>query len=422
MVRILTTAVLATLFLPGLAAAAETTIDLTVAAGDHDRVNEPVSVAVFPKAEFAYAKLVRLTDSDGKLVAVGQLTPPGLLSTQKTVGVGQQYRDLHFILPSLKKGQTLALKAHLSTEAKESGDVFTWKDTPGEYTELSFGTRPVLRYVYRALDDSTKEKRDQTFKVFHHLYDPTGKRLVTNGPGGLYPHHRGLFFGFNKITYGDGKQVDIWHCTGDTYQGQEKFLETIGGPVLGRQRVEIAWHGKGKEVFAREERELTVYNVPGGQLVEFASRVKTTDGPVKLDGDPQHAGFHFRADNEVAGKEVSKQTVFVRPDGPGKPGEERNWDPRTRKGPVNLPWNAMSFDLGGKRYTAAYLDHPANPKEARESERIYGRIGSYFEYEVTDKQPLEVRYRVWLQEGQMTVDEVAAKDTAFVSPVEVKLK
>jgi hypothetical protein len=422
MIRNLTTAALAALFLPALAAAADTTIELTVAAGDHDRANEPVCVAVFPKAEFADSKQVRLSDPDGKLVAVGQLTPPGLLSAMKTVSEGQQYRDLHFVLPSLKKGQTLTLKAHLSTDAKEEGDRFTWKEAPGEYSELSFGTRPVLRYVYRALDDSTKEKRDQTFKVFHHLHDPTGKRLVTNGPGGLYPHHRGLFFGFNKVTYGDGKQVDIWHCTGDTYQGHERFLESVGGPVLGRHRVEIAWHGKGKEVFAREERELTAYNVPGGQLVEFASRVKTTGGPVKLDGDPQHAGFHFRADNEVADKEVSKRTVFVRPDGPGKPGEERNWDPKTQKGPVNLPWNAMSFDLGGKRYTAAYLDHPSNPKEARESERVYGRIGSYFEYEVTEKGPLTVRYRIWLQEGQMTVDEVDAKSTAFVSPVEVKVK
>src|SRR5262249_13916931 len=148
------------------------------------------------------------------------------------------------------------------------------------------GSRPVLRYVYKALDDSTKESREQTYKVYHHLYDPSGQRLVTKGPGGLYTHHRGIFYGFNKVTYDDGKQVDIWHCTGDTYQGHENFLAREAGPVLGRHRVAIAWHGKGKEVFAKEERELTVYRVPGGQLVEFASKLRTTDGPIKLDGDP----------------------------------------------------------------------------------------------------------------------------------------
>ncbi len=92
------------------------------------------------------------------------------------------------------------------------------------------------------------------------------------------------------------------------------------------------------------------------------------------------------------------------------------------KGPVNLPWNAMSFDLGGKRYTVAYLDKPTNPKEARFSEREYGRIGSYFEYDLTEKKPLLVNYRLWLQEGQMKPEEVAEKSAAFVTPPEVTVK
>jgi hypothetical protein len=91
-------------------------------------------------------------------------------------------------------------------------------------------------------------------------------------------------------------------------------------------------------------------------------------------------------------------------------------------GPVNLPWNAMSFVLGDKRYTAAYLDKPTNPKEARFSEREYGRIGSYFEFDLTDKKRLQVTYRIWLQEGQMNPDEVADKSAAFVTPPEVTVK
>src|SRR5581483_6029743 len=138
------------------------------------------------------------------------------------------------------------------------------------------------------------------------------------------------------------------------------------GPVLGRHRVRVNWHGEKKEKFAEEERELTVYRIPGGQLVEFASLLRPTAGPVHLDGDPQHAGFQFRADNEVAAK-TSKQTIFIRPDGVDQPGKTRNW-PQDRS-QVNLPWYAMSFVLGEKRYTAAYLDRPENPKEARFSER-----------------------------------------------------
>src|SRR5204863_3971825 len=168
------------------------------------------------------------------------------------------------------------------------------------------------------------------------------------------------------------------------------------------------------------EREVPVYNVPGGQLIEFDSRLRSPAGPVRLDGDPQHAGFHFRAHIDVDAK-TSKETIFIRPDGVGKPGETRNWDPQTRQGPVNMPWNAMSFVLGGKRYTAAYLDHPGNPKEARFSEREYGRFGSYFEYTIEKDKPLTVTYRLWLQEGLLRPEEVAALSHNFLEPIQVRV-
>ena len=64
----------------------------------------------------------------------------------------------------------------------------------------------------------------------------------------------------------------------------------------------------------------------------------------------------------------------------------------------------MSFVLGDQRYTVAYLDRPQNPKEARFSERDYGRFGSYFVADATEKKPVEVDYRLWLQDGPMTVE------------------
>jgi hypothetical protein len=409
------------------AAAAAPTFDLTVAAGKHDRSNVPVCVELKLPGDTANLQPV-LKDSDGKAIEA-QLTPLGLTrSSAPAVGANVDIRELHFILANLKAGETRKFTLTFEPPTRKTNG-FLWIDKPGETTDLRFGDRMVMQYVCPKFDDSTKENRDRTFKVFHHLYDPMGKVLVTNpGVVGLFPHHRGLFFGFNKVTYGNGKKADVWHgiksAPGkgdeDAHQTHEKTLSLIGGPVLGRQRVEIAWHGEKKETFVKEEREMTVYNVPGGQLVEFASCVRATGGPVKLDGDPQHAGFHFRAALEVAdrGKDT---TFFIRPDGVGDPGQKgtRNWDPKTRKGPVNMPWNAMSFGLGGKRYTVAYLDTPTNPKEARFSEREYGRIGSYFEYEVTEKKPLVVNYRIWLQEGQMTVAQVAALDANFVDPVQV---
>jgi len=387
-----------------VAIAAEKSFELTVSAGEHDRTNTPVKVLIEAPAE---AKSAVLSAADGtKLTA--QLTAPGLLSGSSKTG-----RELHFVLPELKKGKSIKLTATVSTDAAEPG--FAWKATAGEFAELSYAQRPVLRYFCRTFDDSTKQSRHDTYKVFHHLYNPAGTTLVTKGPGGKFTHHRGLFFGFNRIDYGEGR-VDTWHCGGDAHQTHEGFLAAEAGPVLGRHQVTVAWHGKGKKVFASERRELTVYNVPGGQLVEFASRLSSTVGKVKLDGDPQHAGFQFRASQKVAAGD-QKATYYLRTDGKGAPGETRNWP--GGKDTVNRPWNAMSFVIDDQRYTAVYVDHPRNPKEARYSERTYGRFGSYFMYELDEGKDLEVNYRVWLQDGEMTVEQAAALRNDFVEPVEV---
>jgi hypothetical protein len=277
----------------------------------------------------------------------------------------------------------------------------------------------VLRYVHTPHDPTN---HFLTMKVFHHVFDPaTGKALLTSGayPQSqeyLYPHHRGLFYGFNAISYPGQKKVDVWHGTAGAYQGHNKVLAREVGEVLGRHRLAIGWYGPDSQAFANEEREVTAYNVPGGTLIDFASVLRTELPKVRLDGDPQHAGFHFRAAQEVA-KDTKAQTYYLRPDGKGAPGQTRNWDAKKRDPKaVNLPWNAMSFVARGKRYTVLRMNHPANPGEARGSERDYGRFGDYFEYDLTPEKPLTMRYRVWVQEGEMTKEQCEALHRAFVNP------
>jgi hypothetical protein len=394
-------------------------MEITITAEKQDRVSVPVSVPLTLDKDVAelYERVQVL--GPAKVILIGQLTGPALGSETKAPP-GKVRRDLHFIVSRLEAGRSVTFRPLFGARQPDGGpDNFVWKKDPGRFTELRRGDRPVLRYVYEALDDSTKERREETYKVFHHLFDPAGKRLVTKGPGGLYTHHRGLFYGFRKCTYGDGIEVDTWHCTNDTYQGHDGFGPTEAGPVLGRHRVLISWHGKKKEVFAREEREVTIWSLPGGTLVEWASQLASTGGRVHLDGDPQHAGLHFRADNEVADRTKS-QTVFTRPDGADAPGKTRNWP--DNKDHVNLPFDAMTFVLGDTKYTAAYLDRPDNPKEARFSERDYGRFGSYFVRDVVEKSPLLVRYRVWLQEGPITVEELRQHSINFVGPLHIEVK
>jgi hypothetical protein len=395
--------------LPPTATFAAEDLTLVVSAGPHDRENTPVSVMVDVPSN---AQGATITTADGTKLP-GQLTAPGVLHES-----AKGRRELHFVLPSLKKGKSLELKVTLLKDAATGGG-FAWEEQPNEFAELSCGDRPVLRYMCLPFDDSTPEKRHDSYKVFHHAYNPAGTAIITKGPGGRYTHHRGIFFGFSRVSY-KGGGADIWHCKGDAHQTHEGFMAEEAGPVLGRHTVAVDWHGSGKEVFANEARELTVYAMPGGRLIEFASRISSQVEGLKFDGDPQHAGFQFRASQKVADGD-QKATYYLRTDGKGQPGETRNWG-KGNDECANRPWNAMSFVIDGDRYTTVYLDHPGNPKEARYSERTYGRFGSYFVYEFEEDKCLTVNYRIWLQDGEMTVEQAQALCDDFVEPVEVTVK
>jgi hypothetical protein len=396
-------------------------VTVEVDAGNHDRTLTPVSVVLALPEAIADQDVVLLQGvGQGDVVSLilGQLTAPSLLSEGGEEPEDGVLRELHFVLPELASGATARFRVAEPNVDLSSIPSFSWEGSD-EGDRLLRGGEPFLLYVRPELDESSDEARELTFKPFHHLFASDGRR-VSKGPGGLFTHHRGLFFGFNKVRYGDGKEADVWHARGKAYQSHLETIAEEAGPILGRHRVAVGWHGQEGEIFAKETREVTAYQVGKGRIIDFAARVETEGDRIELDGDPQHAGVHFRADNHVA--DVSKdETYYLRPDGKGDPGQTRNWEPKTGEGPVDLPWNAMSFVIDGDRYTVAYLDHPENPKEARYSERDYGRFGSYFEYELTEETPLEVHYRFYLQPGELTLDQAAALDADFDEPVAVRL-
>jgi hypothetical protein len=318
----------------------------------------------------------------------------------------------------------ITLLAATQVPSSFAADGFEWQDAEGKHLDLLYNGKPALRYMYEPLDESSEERRDETMKPYHHVWSPDGETLLTKGPGGLYPHHRGLFYGFNKITYGDGKEADTWHNREGEWQSHEKEVDREAGLDVASHKVEINWHGRDGKVFAHEQRQLAIKrdkigDVDGWQI-DFTSWLIPADEyeVIHLDGDPQHAGFQFRASQQVPDK-TAKQTYYLRPDGKGKEGETRNWDHTkpdapTNKQTENLPWNAVSIILGGDRYTVVYLDHPENPKPARYSERDYARFGSYFIADASKEKPVKVKYRLWVQAGEMTVGQCEKLHRGFL--------
>lgn len=345
--------------------------------------------------------------------------PDGLHAAAQPTADG---KHLVFVLPKLKAGETISVTPGTLNYVKAPPH-FKFSDEKDGLSELVFDGRKVLQYFQPKRD---AKDHYYTFKPFHNVYDPAkGETMLTNtsaktAKDGQFPHHRGLFFGFNRISYGDKQTADVWHGTNNVFSQHEKSLTTETGEVFGRQVSLISWHGADGNTFATEERAVTAFAVPGGTLIDWSTTLSTKLEKVRLDGDPQHAGFHFRANQEVS-KNGKENTYYLRPDGKGKPGETRNWDPKgANKQAINLPWNACSFVVSGKRYTVLRINHPDNPKETRGSERDYGRFGDYFEYDLSADKPLKLKYRVWVQEGEMSVEQCAALAEAFVTPPAAK--
>ena len=295
--------------------------------------------------------------------------------------------------------------------------LFRFVDHPGQFLDIESGGQKKVRLVYQRRDGSSEASHYLTYKPFHQVFDPaTGTTLLTSGvhppeENPQYPHHRGLFFGFNKIQY-DGLKADTWHCTNNVYTQVESISEQSTHEDHCRLTTVIGWYGPDGVKFAQENRTVVLHDYPDGILLDWSTELTTERDKVTLDGDPQHAGFHFRANQEVA-RSTAKHTWYVRPDGVGLPGETRNWNPQSRDPKtINLPWNAVSFMVADRRFSVLRIGHPENPGETRGSERDYGRFGDYFEFQLTPTNPLRLKYRLLVIEGELSVEraeQVAAQ-------------
>ena len=417
-----------------LTAAGKYIYSVELAAPETARAKALVSVVIeIPNDEILPNLNPTLTEVDGgkinPTIELSELPPSGSARAVPEGGKSRLIRAV-FVAENMEIGKKRAYRLQIDPTPRRksaSAETFSFTERNAEgLSDVNFTsgdtTRLIARMVQPKFDDSSKENRLASYKPFVHLFDPeTGTVMLTNGAEGKYPHHRGVFYGFNKISYGK-KAADCWHCTGDAHQAWRKMTVKAQGPLFAMLQSEIDWCGPGKEAFAHEQRAQSFYHLTGGTLMEFTSVLTPLiDDPVRLDGDPQHAGFHYRAAQEVEAK-TSKETYFLKATGKEDNGKEENWDPKTKQGPTNLPWEVMSFVVNGKRYSLLYIDSPNNPKESRHSERSYGRIGNYFEYTATKEKPLEVHYRLWLQAGEITKEQCEALVLDFVQPIKATAK
>lgn len=279
--------------------------------------------------------------------------------------------------------------------ADEPAKKFELKDTAGDHLDIIQNGKTFARWMY-AHDISTKERREETYKPYLHVFDAEGTAPITKGPGGQFPHHRGLFLGWMKITV-DGKSYDRWHMKGGD-QVQEKFLSQSADAGKATFTSRILWQGEKPETNILEESRTLSFlpaSAPGYGMIDMTSVVKAVAGDTKIDGDPEHAGLQFRPAGEV----VPAETVYIYPVDKAQPHKD-----------LDYPWVGETFTLAGKKHSVIYLNHPDNPKGTVFSAyRDYGRFGGFFKTDVAAGKELTLKVRIVVVDGEMPPAEFIQK-------------
>ena len=265
---------------------------------------------------------------------------------------------------------------------------FVIKEAAGKHIDVLSGGK-VLARVMTAHDTASKEIRHETYKVYTHVFDETGKTPITKGAGGQFTHHRGIFLGWSKTRF-DGKQVDSWHMKGCD-QVYQKILKQESGEESALLTILVHWVTDGGVVFIEEERTQVFRRAKGEGAylqVDFDTSLKAPIAEVELNGDPEHAGCQFRPSNEVS-KNKSAKYLFHK-------------DGLNLKKDKDLPWAALSFNLGGKAYFAQHMSHPSIPKgNTYSAYRDYGRFGAYFVKKIAKGDSLRLRYGYLVGAGEL---------------------
>jgi hypothetical protein len=390
---------------------------LRVSAPKADCVNVPVHTAIKLGAQLADVPAEEVAVVVKEQGQTGAEVPGQIV-------IGQQGEtQLWWIMPQAKANEPSTWVATLTKTPQQDQKAFSFSDKPGDYLDLLFDGRKVTRYMY-AYDNSTPERLQQTNKPYHHVFDAKGEKLITHGPpGGLYPHHRGIFIGWHDVEF-EGKKYDFWAMTGGwrdtlpTVQVHRKFLDKTAGPVLASSQMLVHWNDANDNTIITEQRKVTVFaqEAPTILLLDFCSELKAVAGDVFLNGDPEHGGMQYRPHNDVAAGSKTAEgggtaTYLFHKDG---------IDPHKDQ---NLPWTAMSYPLADQFFSVQHIDHPDNPNPTLYSAyRNYGRFGAFFKRKLNAGETVSARYRIWVGQGQMPPrEEMSARCSAFAEPPQVQV-
>jgi len=246
-------------------------------------------------------------------------------------------------------------------------------ELPGQRVVISHDGRTVAEFIHG----------EGQAKPYLALFNKGGERLTNPGidargqETGRFPHHRGIYIGWNKIESELGTD-DLWHMrkTRMVVDSVEKRMVDAGGVEI---IANIRWLSQKKD------------GEQNGVLINERRTIRV----LVLGGDLQHAGLHFRAAAEV--DEVRDQTRYL--------WSPADLDPGTgRIVSNNLEWVNFRFPLHGHWYSVTQLNHPGN-QAGELSWRDYGRFGFFRTARMAAGEEISFQGRFLVEELEGAGDE-----------------
>jgi ubiquinone/menaquinone biosynthesis C-methylase UbiE len=263
-----------------------------------------------------------------------------------------------------------------------TGPVFaawTSSEGPGENSgskvDVLNNGKPVARFIFGPRE----------LKPYLHVFGANGELLTEWSAKQQFPHHRGIFIGWNKIESELGS-ADLWHLN----HGEKMLVKDVKHTTTATNATIVAnitWHAQkadelGDTVLLTETRRLDISQPDSGKTQVDAHFTLVAMRDITLNGDLQHAGVHFRGSHELTARKDETRYVWE-PPLPGPGGKVVSTD---------LKWCRLIFPIGTNWYAATELNAPGNPT-AELSWRDYGRFGFFFKHKLEWGDTLEVKYR-----------------------------
>lgn len=275
----------------------------------------------------------------------------------------------------------------LSAQAKDwSIETVANPTGPGQWLLIKADQKPAAAWTYGA----------GQFKPYLHVFGSQGEQLTNSGldsagkPNGTFGHHRGIFIGWNRIQSELGRR-DLWHMKG-TQMTISRFTQLVTTGQHAVTEADIIWRAGlsdnlDEDLLISETRKITVsHPLANTTQIDFESKL-TAARDLELGGDLQHAGIHFRAEDEVAKRRT--ETAYV-------------WSPDVaaeRRGMTidNWQWATLIFPIGDRWYQSTEMTAPAN-EFSELSWRDYGRFGFFEKKSMKEGETLALQFRFQIKE------------------------